>query len=100
MSNSLLTKTSNHQIGKYQVQLFWRVGDPWWPHAFEVTQAETSNLNGYYAEGSLEIEDDIVTGYDGVYLLPLPVAIALADLGLGFAPFVFPAELAKNLLRL
>lgn len=92
LSNSI------HQIGKYEVELFYK-GDIWWPYAFEIVHETTTQITGYHASGSLEIEGDIVTGYDGVYSLPLPVAIALAKLGLGFAPFVFPTEKAEQLLR-
>lgn len=98
MINPTIPGTSIHQIGKYEVELFYK-SDIWWPHAFEVVTKDTTQLSGYHASGSLEIEGDIVTGYDGVYSLPLPVAIALANLGLGFAPFVFPTENAEHLLR-
>jgi hypothetical protein len=89
--------STNHKVGKYEVSLSFQHGK-WSPHAFEISTEETTNLSGYYAEGGLEIDKNkIVTGYDGVYSLPLPVALVLADLGFGFAPFVFPSDKAKDL---
>lgn len=72
----------------YEVTLSSRKGKPY--HSFEVS------LGNFYIEGCLEIETingvHYVEGYDGVYCLPMAVAMVLADLGYGFAPYVFPTD--------
>ena len=94
MSN---TASTSHKVGKYEVSLFFRDWSDS-PLAFSVGTDEATSASGYYAEGCLDIdENNIVTGYDGTYSLPLPVALVLADLGFGFAPFVFPSDKAKDL---
>jgi len=90
--------TTNHNIGRYTVCISSK-DEGSNPHAFEIATDETNNSSEYYAEGSLEIDQNkIVTGYDGCYSLPLAVAIVLAKLGFGFAPFVFPEEKVESLL--
>lgn len=47
---------------------------------FEVYDLKSGG-NDWYAEGSLQIEDNMITGYDGVFELPTPVIDKLREWG-------------------
>ena len=47
---------------------------------FELYDVESSG-DEWYAEGSLQIEDGAITGYDGVFSLPIPVIDKLREWG-------------------
>lgn len=81
--------TTSHQDGKYIVNLARREGVP---YAFEIYTDKTTNDTGYHAEGCLEIDLNMVTGYDGVYELPMSVAKILKAEGYEFDGYVYPDE--------
>jgi hypothetical protein len=98
MKPILQHNTSERVNGKsYDVSLSYEEGCAY--HAFEVSRDANDFADESYAEGSLNIETfnemQILTDYDGVSILPLPVALALEKCGIGFAPFVFPVEFIK-----
>ncbi len=47
---------------------------------FELYDVESGG-DDWYAEGSLQIEDKAITGYDGVFSLPIPVIDKLREWG-------------------
>jgi hypothetical protein len=97
MKSTLRQTTTSHLIkGKsYDVTLSFEAGKTF--HSFEVSRDCNDFADSSYREGGLNIEViggmEILTDYDGVSVLPLPVALALEKHGIGFAPYVFPVEL-------
>ena len=47
---------------------------------FEIFDVESGGEE-WYAEGGLEIEDNMITGYDGVFSLPTPIIDKLLEWG-------------------
>jgi hypothetical protein len=92
-STEALKETHKVTLGKntWEIDLYSRSG--FHPHGYSM---DNDNL-GTYTEGGVEIVTNaenqwIVSGYDGTYTLPLPVAVLLSELGYGFAPYVFPHQ--------